>query len=416
MRQEIWEDLMTFQRTWMTAAVVFGSITIAIGSAAAQKRYDPGASDTEIKIGNIMSYSGPLSPTAVIGKTEAAYFNKINAEGGVNGRKINFISYDDSYSPPKTVEQARKLVESDGVLFIFQSLGTPPNTAIQKYMNAKAVPQLFVATGATKWNDPQNFPWTMGWQPNYQSEGHIFAQYLLQNYPGGKIGILYQNDDYGKDYVKGLMDGLNGKMQIVSEAPYEATDPTIATQLVGLKASGADILYDVTSPKFAAQAIKKVAEINWKPVHLLNGVSANVGGVLKPAGLDNSRGVISTGYLKDPTDPQWKNDSAYKEWDAFMDKYYPEGDKTNGFAVYGYSVAQTLIQVLKQCGDDLSRENVMRQAANLHDFQLGMLLPGIMINTSPTDFAPIKQMQMQRFNGQTWELFGPILTGALAGG
>jgi len=384
--------------------------------AAAQKRYDAGVSDTEIKIGNINPYSGPASSYGVIGKTEAAYFNKINADGGINGRKINFISYDDSYSPPKTVEQARKLVESDGVLLIFQSLGTPPNTAIQKYMNSKRVPQLFVATGATKWNDPQNFPWTIGWQPNYQSEGHIFAQYLLQNNPGGKIGILYQNDDYGKDYVKGLKDGLNGKMQIVAESPYETTDPTIDSQIVSLKASGADVFYDVTIPKFAAQAIKKAAEIEWKPIHLLNSVSNSVGGVIKPAGFDISRGILTTGYVKDPTDPQWKNDPTYNDWVAFMDRYYPDGDRTSTFTVYGYSAAQTMVQVLKQCGDDLTRDNVMRQAANIHDLRLGMLLPGITINTSPIDFAPIKQMQMERFNGQTWELFGPILNGALTGG
>ena len=407
---------MTVYRASITAALIFGNLAIAVSSATAQKRYDPGASDTEIKIGNINPYSGPASSYGVIGKTEAAYFNKINADGGINGRKINFISYDGAYSPPKTVEPARKLVESDGVLLIFQSLGTPTNTAIQKYMNDKRVPQLFVGTGATKWNDPQNFPWTMGWQPSYQSEGHIFAQYLLRNYPQGRIGILFQNDDYGKDYVKGLKDGLNGKMRIVSTSPYEATDATIDSQIVGLQSLGADVLYDVTSAKFSAQAIKKAAEINWKPLHLLNGVSASVGGVMRPAGLDNARGVLSTAYLKDPTDPQWKNDSAYKEWVTFMDKYYPEGDRTNVFTVYGYSVAQTLIQVLKQCGDDLSRENVMRQAANLHDFQVGMLLPGITVNTSPTDFAPVKQMQMQRFNGQTWELFGPILNGSLVGG
>jgi branched-chain amino acid transport system substrate-binding protein len=406
---------MTFHRTWITAAV-FVSITIAASSATAQKRYDPGASDTEIKIGNINPYSGPASSYGVIGKTEAAYFNKINDDGGINGRKINFISYDDSYSPPKTVEQARKLVESDGVLFIFQSLGTPPNTAIQKYMNSERVPQLFVATGATKWNDPQNFPWTMGWQPNYQSEGHIFAQYLLQNYARGKIGILYQNDDYGKDYVKGLKDGLNGRMQIVAESPYVTTDPTIDSQIVSLKASGADVFYDVTIPKFAAQAIKKAAEIEWKPIHLLNSVSNSVGGVIKPAGFDISKGILSMGYVKDPTDPQWKDDPAYNEWVAFMDRYYPDGDRASTFTVYGYSAAQTMIQVLKQCGDNLTRGNVMQQAANLHDLRLGMLLPGITINTSPTDFAPIKQMQMERFNGQTWELFGRILNGALTGG
>jgi branched-chain amino acid transport system substrate-binding protein len=405
--------LMTFHRIWITAAV-FASITAS--SAMAQKRYDPGASDTEIKIGNINPYSGPASSYGVIGKTEAAYFNKINADGGINGRKINFISYDGAYSPPKTVEQARKLVESDGVLLIFQSLGTPTNTAIQKYMNGKRVPQLFVGTGATKWNDPQNFPWTVGWQPSYQGEGHTFAQYLLRNYQRGKIAILYQNDDYGKDYVKGLKDGLNGKMQIVAESPYEAADPTIDSQIVSLKASGADVFYDVTIAKFSAQAIKKVAEIDWKPIHLLNGVSNSVGGVMKPAGFDISRGILSTSFLKDPTDPQWKNDPAYNEWVAFMDSYYPDGDRTSTFTVYGYSAAQTMVQVLKQCGDDLTRDNVMRQAANLHDFRLGMLLPGITINTSPTDFAPIKQMQMERFNGQTWELFGPILNGSLTGG
>jgi branched-chain amino acid transport system substrate-binding protein len=401
---------------WHFLIIVVLGLALLANPATAQKRYDPGASDTEIKIGNINPYSGPASSYGVIGKTEAAYFNKINADGGINGRKINFISYDDSYSPPKTVEQARKLVESDGVLFIFQSLGTPPNTAIQKYMNGKRVPQLFVATGATKWNDPQNFPWTIGWQPNYQSEGHIFAQYLLQNYARDKIGILFQNDDYGKDYVKGLKDGLNGKMQIVAELPYETTDPTIDSQIVSLRASGADVFYDVTIPKFAAQAIKKAAEIGWKPIHLLNSVSNSVGGVIKPAGFDISRGILSTGYVKDPTDPQWKNDPAYNEWVAFMDRYYPDGDRTSTFTVYGYSAAQTLIQVLKQCGDDLSRDNVMRQAANLRDLRLGMLLPGITINTSPIDFAPIKQMQMERFNGQTWELFGPILNGALTGG
>ena len=326
---------MSAHRWYFLITVMLGVASLANPSAA-QKRYDPGASDTEIKIGNINPYSGPASSYGVIGKTEAAYFNKINADGGINGRRINFISYDDSYSPPKTVEQARKLVESDGVLLIFQSLGTPPNTAIQKYMNGKRVPQLFVATGATKWNDPQNFPWTIGWQPNYQSEGHIFAQYLLQNDPRGKIGILYQNDDYGKDYVKGLKDGLNGKMQIVAESPYETTDP----QIVSLKASGADIFYDVTIPKFAAQAIKKAAEIEWKPIHLLNSVSNSVGGVIKPAGFDISRGILTTGYVKDPTDPQWKNDPTYNDWVAFMDRYYPDGDRTSTFTVYGYSAAK----------------------------------------------------------------------------
>ncbi|HEV3184508.1 MAG TPA: ABC transporter substrate-binding protein [Xanthobacteraceae bacterium] len=383
------------------------------GLAIAEKKYDPGASDSEIKIGNTNPYSGPASAYGTIGKTIAAYFNKVNAEGGINGRKINFISYDDGYGPPKTVEQARKLVESDEVLFLFQTLGTPPNSAIQKYMNSKKVPQLFVATGATKWGDPKNFPWTMGWQPTYQAEGHIYAKYLLEHHPNGKIGILYQNDDYGKDYVKGLKDGLNGKIQIVSELPYETTDPTVDSQIVNLKASGADIFFNVTTPKFAAQAIKKAAEIGWKPVHLLNNVSQSVGAVLKPAGLENSKGIYSSYYLKDPTDPQWKDDPAYKDWAAFMEKYYPEGDRTSSFPVYGYAVSQSLVGVLKQCGDDLTRANIMKQAASLKDQQIGMLLPGITINTSPTDFYPIKQMQMQEFNGERWVPIGPILSGDL---
>jgi branched-chain amino acid transport system substrate-binding protein len=403
---------MKMHKSWLFAAALLGGAALAVSPAAAQKKYDTGASDTEIKIGNTNPYSGPASAYGVIGKTITAYFNKVNAEGGVNGRKINFISYDDGYSPPKTVEQARKLVESDEVLLLFQTLGTPSNTAIQKYMNAKKVPQLFVATGATKWNDPKNYPWTIGWQPNYQSEGHIYAQYLLKNQPNGKIGILYQNDDYGKDYVKGLKDGLNGKLPIVAELPYETTDPTIDSQIVNLRASGADVFFNVTTPKFAAQAIKKAAEIEWRPVHLLNNVSNSVGSVLKPAGFDNSKGILTTVYLKDPTDPTWKDDPAYKEWVAFMEKYYPDGDRTSTFTVYGYLVAQTLVATLKQCGDDLTRENVMKQAANLNNLQLGMLLPGIAINTSPTDFAPIKQMQMEKFNGERWELFGPVLTGA----
>jgi branched-chain amino acid transport system substrate-binding protein len=402
-------------RHWLIAAATLGIAAIATSPVAAQKKYDPGASDSEIKVGNIMPYSGPASAYAEIGKSEAAYFRKVNAEGGVNGRKINFISYDDGYSPPKTVEQARKLVESDEVLLIFNPLGTPPNTAIQRYMNAKKVPQLFVATGATKWNDPKHFAWTMGWQPNYESEAHIYAQYLLTNHPQGTIGILYQNDDYGKDYLKGLKDGLNGKMRIVAEVPYETTDPTVDSQVINVKASGADVFFNVATPKFAAQAIKKVAELGWKPVHLLNNVSASVGAVLRPAGFDNAKGILSTAYLKDPTDPTWKNDAAYKDWSAFMDKYYPDGDKTSVNTVTGYSVAQTLVQVLKQCGDNLTRENVMKQAANLKNLELGMLLPGMTINTGPNDFAPIKQMQMMRFNGERWDLVGPLMSGEAGG-
>ena len=394
----------------LTAATV-----LAASPAVAQKKYDTGANDTEIKVGNLMPYSGPASAYGLIGKTIEAYFKKINAEGGINGRKINFISYDDAYSPPKAVEQARKLVESDEVLLIFQSLGTPSNTAIQKYMNAKKVPQLFVATGATKWGDPKHFPWTMGWQPTYQGEGRIYAKYLLKEHPNAKIGILFQNDDYGKDYVKGLKDGLGDKAKtmIISEQPYETSDPTVDSQIVNLKASGADVFFNVTTPKFAAQAIKKAGEIGWKPLHLLNNVSQSVGSVLKPAGLEHAKGILSSYYMKDGTDPSWKDDAGYKEWLAFMEKYFPDGDRTSTFTVYGYTVAQTMAQVLKQCGDTLTRENIMKQAANLKDLELGMLLPGVKINTSPTDFYPIEQMQMQRFNGERWEAIGDILSGEL---
>jgi branched-chain amino acid transport system substrate-binding protein len=401
-------------RHLLVLAAALGLATTA-RPLAAQKKYDPGASDSEIKVGNIMPYSGPASAYAEIGKTEAAYFRKVNAEGGVNGRRINFISYDDGYSPPKTVEQARKLVESDEVLLLFQPLGTAHNTAIQRYMNGKKVPQLFVATGATKWNDPQRFPWTMGWQPSYQSEARIYAEYLLKNHPQGKVGVLYQNDDYGKDYLKGLKEGLNGKIPIVSEVPYETTDPTVDSQVINLRASGADIVFNVATPKFAAQAIKKVAELGWKPIHLLNNISQSVGSVLKPAGFENAKGVLTTAYFKDPTDPTWKDDAAYKEWSAFMDKYYPDGDKTSSLTVYGYLAAQSLVAVLRQSGDELTRENVMRQAASLKDVKLDMLLPGMSVSTGPNDFAPIKQMQMERFNGARWELFGPLMSSQVGG-
>jgi branched-chain amino acid transport system substrate-binding protein len=408
------KSMRNYQQCLMLAAVV-GIAALVASPVTAQKKYDPGASDREIKIGNIMPYTGPASAYAEIGMTEGAYFRKINAEGGINGRKINFISYDDGYSPPKAVEQARKLVESDEVLLIFNPLGTPSNSAIQRYMNAKKVPQLFVSTGASKFNDPQHFPWTMGWQTNYQSEARIYAQYLLKNHPQGRVSVIYQNDDLGKDYLKGLKDGLNGKMQIIAEMPYEVSDPTVDSQIVSLKASGADIFFNVATPKFAAQAIKKIAELGWKPVHLLSNISVSVGAVLKPAGLDNSKGILSAFYLKDPTDPTWKGDPAFKEWLAFMDKYYPEGDKTSASTVFGYAVAQTLVAVLKECGDNLTRENVMKQAASLTNLELPMMLPGIKINTGPNDFAPIKQMQMERFNGETFELFGPLMTGAVGG-
>ncbi|MGH9807182.1 MAG: ABC transporter substrate-binding protein, partial [Terriglobia bacterium] len=372
--------------------------------------------DTEIKIGNIMPYSGPASAYGVIGKTEEAYFRKINAEGGINGRKINFISYDDGYSPPKAVEQARKLVESDEVLLLFNPLGTASNSAIQKYLNGKKVPQLFVATGATKWNDPKHFPWTMGWQPSYQSEAHIYAKYLLKEKPNAKIGVLYQNDDYGKDYLKGLKDGLGSKASmIVREESYETTEPTIDSHIVNLKASGADVFVDLSIPKFAAQAIKKMSEIGWKPTHLLNSVSSSISATIKPAGFDNSQGIISATYLKDPNDPQWKGDADIKAWNAFLDKYYPEANRADAFVVYGYAISQSMVQILKQCGNDLTRANVMKQAASMHNDVVAGLLPGVKINTSPTDFAPISQLQLMRLKGDTWERFGDIISSDVGG-
>ena len=377
----------------------------------AENKYDPGATDTEIKIGQTMPYSGPLSAYGTIGRSEAAYFKMINDQGGINGRKINFISVDDAFSPPKTVEQIRRLVEQEEVLFIFQSLGTPTNTAIQKYMNAKKIPQILVSTGATKWGDPQNFPWTMGWQPNYQTEAHIYAKYLLQYKPGAKIAVLFQNDDYGKDYLKGIHDGLDKQAEkmVVKEVSYEVTDPTVDSQIVTLKASGADTFFILATPKFAAQAIRKAYDIGWQPMMFINNVSSSVASVLQPAGLEKSVGLITALYLKDPTDPQWANDPSMKDWLAWMKKYFPDGDVKDIFNVYGYAVARTLVQVLKQCGDDLTRENIMRQAANLKNFEVSVLLPGIRINTSPTDFYPIEQTQLARFDGKRWVLFGEVL-------
>jgi ABC-type branched-subunit amino acid transport system substrate-binding protein len=398
-------------------AAAFAVLAASSSSALAQKKYDPGATDTEIKIGNIMPYSGPASAYGVIGKTEAAYFKMINDAGGINGRKINFISYDDGYSPPKTVEQARKLVESDEVLLLFNALGTPPNSAIHKYMNSKKVPQLFVATGATKWNDPKDFPWTMGWQPSYQSEARIYAKYILKEKPNAKIAVLYQNDDYGKDYLKGLKDGLGSKAgsMIIAEESYETTEPTIDNHIVKLKSSGADVFVDITTPKFAAQAIKKAAEVEWKALHFLNNVSASVGSVIKPAGYDNSQGIISAAYLKDASDSQWDNDPGMKQFYDFLAKNYPEGNKLDGSTVVGYGVSQTLVEVLKKCGDNLTRENVMKQAANLRDFRTEVLLPGIKIDTSPTDFAPISQLQLMQFKGEKWVLFGDVISGDVGG-
>ena len=401
---------MSTRKLFVSASVIAG-LALGTSTALAQKKYDTGASDTEIKIGNIMPYSGPASAYGTIGKTEAAYFKMINEQGGINGRKINFISLDDGYSPPKTVEMARRLVEQDQVLFIFNSLGTPTNSAIHKYMNAKKVPQLFVATGASKWNDPKHYHWTMGWQPNYQIEAGIYAKHILQTKPDAKIGVLYQNDDYGKDYLHGFEKGLGDKAKsmIVAKASYETSEPTVDSQIVQLQSSGANVFFNINTPKFAAQAIRKAYDIGWHPVQYLNNVSASIGSVLTPAGLDKSKGVITMQYLKDSLDPTWKDDKGIKDWYAFMAKYYPEGNVKDGSNVVGYGVAQTLVQVLKQCGDNLTRENVMKQAANLKNFRTEVLLPGININTSPSDYAPIEAMQLIQFDGQKYKPIGNVI-------
>ena len=410
--------LKEFFRTLLATLGLSGLIiAAALAPANAQNKYDPGVTDTEIKIGNINPYSGPASAYGTTGRTEAAYFRKINAEGGINGRKINFISYDDAYSPPKAVEQARKLVESDEVLLIFSSAGTPSNTAIQKYMNAKRVPQPFVQSGATKWNDPQNFPWSMGWSPNYQNEARIYARYILREKPNARIAVIYQNDDYGKDYLKGLKDGLGDKAtsMIVAEDAYEVAEPTIDSHVVKMKSLNADVFVDITTAKFAAQAIRKAAEIGWKPLHFLNNVSTSIGAVIKPAGFENAQGIISVAYLMDALDPQWKDDPGMKAFDEFLAKDFPAGNRADSLVMTGFNMAQTLVQVLKQCGDNLTRANVMKQAANLKDFRTTNLLPGITINTNPIDFAPIKQVQLRRFNGERWELFGPTLSSEIGG-
>ena len=402
----IWLKPLVFSAT---AAL---SLTLGAGSANADKMYGPGASDTEIRIGNTNPYSGPASAYGTIGNAIAAYFKMVNDRGGVNGRKIDFVTLDDSYSPPKTVEQARKLVEQEKVLLVFQSLGTPTNTAIHKYMNVKKVPHLFVATGATKWGQPGKFPWTMGWQPNYQTEAMIYARYVLANVSDPKIGILYQNDDYGKDLVIGLKMGLGSKANlIVKETSYEVTDPTVDSQIVTLKNSGANVFLNVTTPKFAAQAIRKTYDIGWKPLHLINNVAASIQSVLKPAGIEKAEGLISSVYLKDPNDPVWNDDPGMKEWRAFMKRWYPKGNIANQFNLYGFSVAQTMEHVLKNAGDNLTRENIMKEAASIQNLVVSGTLPGITINTSASDFRPIEQMQLQRFDGTTWVRFGPLIEG-----
>ncbi|HEV2186479.1 MAG TPA: ABC transporter substrate-binding protein [Stellaceae bacterium] len=397
------------------AAFALGGPLLAPRPARAAKNYGPGVTDSEIKIGNTGPYSGPLSNASPIPISMAAYFKMINDQGGVNGRKLTWTSYDDAYSPPKTVEMTRKLIEDDEVLFIAGAVGTPTNSAVWHYMNEKKVPQLFVSTGATKWDDPTGHPWTMGFFVSYQAEGRIYANYILKEKPDAKIAVLYQNDDFGKDYLKGLVDGLGDKAasMIKVKDSYETMDPTVDSQIVEMKAAGCDVLVTIAIPKFGAQAVRKVAEIQWQPLHILNGIASSVGATLKPAGLENAKGIISDNSFKDPTDPQWKDDAGYKEWVSFMDKYYASGDKTDQQNVYGHSIAATTVQMLKQCGDDLSRENVMKQAASLHNLELPMLLPGIVVNTSATNFAPIKQAQMRRFDGERYVPFGPVLTGAI---
>ena len=389
------------------------AITFATIPARAAKQYGPGVTDTQIKVGNTCFYSGPASSYGTVGKCATAYFKMVNDQGGINGRKINFISYDDASLPPKTVEQTRRLVEQDGVLLIGGSLGTATNTAIRQYLNKRKVPQLFIGTGASKWNDPKHFPWTMGWQPSYLLEGHAYAAYILANKPDGKVGVLYQNDDFGKDYLRGVTEGLGSKANsmLVASPSYEATDPTIDSQVIEMQSKGVDVFVNTAFAKFAAQAIRKAAEIKWKPLHILSGIANSVAATLRPAGLQNAVGIVSDFYIKDPTDPQWQVDPGYKDWISFMDKYYPSGDKTDILNVAAPCAAQTSIQVLKQCGDNLTRENIMKEAANLHDLALPMLLPGITINTSPTDFAPIKRIRMARFDGQRWQLFGPLING-----
>ncbi len=390
-----------------------GALALSL-PAFAQKKYDPGATDTEIKIGNFVPYSGPASAYGIVGQIEGAYFKMLNDKGGINGRKINWISYDDAYSPPKAVEQTRKLVENDEVLFLYQTLGTPSNTAVMKYLNAKKVPQLMVSSGGTKFGDHKANPWTMPFNAPYQAEGRIYAAWILKNYPNAKIAVLSPNDDYGKDIYKGIRDGLGAKTSmIVSEATYETADPTVDSQMLKLKASGADMFLNLTTPKFAAMAMRKMGDMGWKPVHVLNNVSASVAAVIKPAGYENAQGAITATYVKDPTDPQWKDDPGIKEWSDFLAKYVPDADKSNGLILYAYAAAQTMEQIVKQAGDNLTRENIMKQAESLKGVKIGGLMPGIVLNTGPDDHFPIEQMQLMRFKGEMWEMFGGVIEGKI---
>lgn len=388
------------------------AVALSFSSAQAQKKYDAGATDTEIKVGQTVPFSGPASAYATVGKAQAAYMKMVNDLGGVNGRHVNLIQYDDAYSPPKTVEQVRKLVEGDEVLLTFQIIGTAPNAAVQKYLNAKKVPQLFAATGASRFTDPKQFPWTMGFNPNYFVEGRIYGQYILKEHPNAKIGVLYQNDDLGKDYLEGIKAGLGDKAakMMVAEVSYELSEPTIESKILKIRDAGADLFFSASTPKQAAQAIKKIAELDWHPVHIVDINANSVGAVLKPAGLEASRGIISVGYVKDPSDPTSKGDPGMARYLGFMEKYFPEGDKTSSLNVYGYITAQLLVHVLKQCGDDLTRDNVLKQATHLDHVELDLLLPGITVSTTPTDYRVNKQLQMARFDGEQWQPFGAIVT------
>jgi branched-chain amino acid transport system substrate-binding protein len=402
------------ERIFTLAAASVLLCALSVAANAAEKKYDTGASDTEIKIGQTVPFSGPASAYATVGKTQAAYMKMINDQGGINGRKINLIQYDDAYSPPKTVEQVRKLVESDEVLLTFQIIGTAPNAAVEKYLNGRKVPQLFAATGAARFTDPKHYPWTMGFNPNYFVEGRIYGQYILKEHPNAKVGVLYQNDDLGKDYLAGLKAGLGDKAagMIVAEVSYELSDPTIDSQILKIKDAGADLVFSATTPKQAAQAIKKIAELGWHPVHIVDINANSMNATLKPAGIENAKGLISVGYVKDPSEPVWKDDAGVKEYLAFMEKYFPDGDKGSNFNVYGYITAELMVKVLQQCGDDLTRANVLKQATQLDHVALGMLLPGISITTSPTDYRVNKQLQMIQFDGERWQNIGSIITDA----
>jgi branched-chain amino acid transport system substrate-binding protein len=401
---------MLHRRSLLTAATA--SVLVPAAPAILRAAESPGVTGTEIRIGNTMPYSGPASAYGTIGKAIAAMFRMANDQGGFAGRKVNFISYDDGYSPPKTVEQTRRLIEDDKVAALFADLGTPTNSAIVRYVNQKQVPHLFLATGADKWGDYKEHPWTIGWQPSYVTESQVYGKYILAQKPDAKIGILYQNDDFGKDYLRGMRDALKDRYDHqVTAVSFEVTDATIDSQLVSLQSANVDVLMTIATPKFAAQSIRKVAEMKWKPIHVLSGVSVSVGAVMIPAGLENGIGIISSAYVKDPTDPRWDNDAGMKEWRAFMAKYYPDGDLKDGGNVSGFGLTHTMTTVLRNCGNDLSRENIMKQATNLRDLANPVLLPGIKINTNPTNYHPVRQLQLMRWTGKTWDLFGDIIAG-----